>query len=61
MIGDLELLEKQLKEHPFTGLEIISERFPGRSHEDVLPDVFHSGLRRLFGRNGQSNPNGLTS
>jgi len=61
MIGDLELLEKQLKEHPFTGLEIISERFPGRSHEDVLPDVFRSGLRELFGRNGQSDPIGLAS
>jgi hypothetical protein len=50
MTGDLALLERQLKDHPFTGLEIISERFPGRNHYDVLPGEFRRGLRELFGR-----------
>jgi len=56
MTGDLALLERQLKEHPFTGLEIISERFPGRNHYDVLPDEFRSGLRGLFGPDQGSQP-----
>jgi predicted alpha/beta superfamily hydrolase len=49
MTGDLTLLERQLKENPFAGLEIIPERFPGRNHYDVVPDEFRSGLRALFG------------
>jgi hypothetical protein len=49
MTGDLEILERQLKEHPFAGLEIVTERFPGKNHYDVLPDEFRRGLHGLFG------------
>jgi predicted alpha/beta superfamily hydrolase len=49
MLGDLDLLERQLTEHPFSGLEVISERLPGKNHYDVLPDEFRLGLRALFG------------
>jgi hypothetical protein len=50
MTGDLALLERQLMDHPFAGLEIISERLHGRNHYDVLPDEFRRGLHRLYGR-----------
>lgn len=49
MTGDLELLERQLKGRPFVGLEVVSERFPGKNHYDVLPDQFRSGLGALLG------------
>jgi predicted alpha/beta superfamily hydrolase len=49
MTGDLALLERQLKERPFAGLEVISERLPGRNHYDVLPDEFRRGFHGLFG------------
>jgi len=48
MRGDLELLEVQLAAQPFPELEIVSRRFPGRDHYNVLPDAFRDGLRRLF-------------
>lgn len=49
MTGDLALLERQLDGNPFAGLRIVSERFPGRNHYDVLPAEFRRGLGALFG------------
>lgn len=48
MTGDVKLLEDQLAARPFPQLEVISRRFAGRDHYDVLPDAFREGLRRLF-------------
>jgi predicted alpha/beta superfamily hydrolase len=50
MTGDLALLEKQLAGSPFAELELISRRFPGRNHFNVLPVAFAAGLTDLFGR-----------
>ena len=50
MTGDLALLEQQLAAQPFTGLEVISRRFPGKDHYNVVPDAFAAGLRELFGQ-----------
>ncbi len=49
MIGDLALLEKQLKARPFKGLRVDSERFAGRDHYDVVPDTLRAGLATLLG------------
>jgi predicted alpha/beta superfamily hydrolase len=48
MTGDLDLLEAQLAARPFPQLEVISRRFAGRDHYNVLPDAFREGLQRLF-------------
>jgi hypothetical protein len=48
MTGDLAMLEAQLTAQPFPQLEVISRRFPGRDHYNVLPDAFREGLRQLF-------------
>jgi len=48
MTGDLTLFEDQLAALPFPQLEIISRRFAGRDHFNVLPDAFHAGLAALF-------------
>lgn len=48
MTGDLTLLEKQLAEKPFAELEIVSRRFPGKNHYNVLPVAFAEGLKELF-------------
>jgi hypothetical protein len=49
MSSDLGLLDKQLKDHPFKGLRVVSETFPGRDHYDVLPDTLRAGLACLLG------------
>jgi len=49
MTGDLALLEKQLAERPFNGLEVIAENFPGRDHYDVVPSTMTAGLASLLG------------
>ncbi len=49
MTGDLDLLEQQLAALPFPSLEVVSRRFAGRDHYNVLPDAFGAGLRTLFG------------
>ena len=49
MAGDLALLEKQLGERPFSGLTVVSERFPGRDHYDSAPLGMREGLARLLG------------
>jgi predicted alpha/beta superfamily hydrolase len=48
MLGDLLLLEKQLAERPFAGLQITSVKFSGRDHYNVTPDLFSAGLRTFF-------------
>jgi len=48
MLGDLLLLEKQLAERPFAGLQITSVKFQGRDHYNVTPDLFSAGLRMFF-------------
>jgi predicted alpha/beta superfamily hydrolase len=48
MIGDLLLMEKQLAERPFAGLQITSVKFPGRDHYNVTPELFSAGLRTFF-------------
>jgi uncharacterized protein len=49
MLGDLGMLEKQLKDHPFTGLSTTSCQFAGRDHYDAPPDTVRSGLADLLG------------
>ena len=48
MLGDLELLEGQLRSAPLAGLEWTSRRFPDHNHHDVLPTSFSAGLRWLY-------------
>ncbi len=48
MIGDLVLMEAQLAEWPFAGLQITSVKFPGRDHYNVMPDLFSAGLSMFF-------------
>jgi uncharacterized protein len=48
MIGDLALMEKQLAERPFAGLQVTSVKFPGRDHYNIMPDLFSAGLRTFF-------------
>jgi predicted alpha/beta superfamily hydrolase len=49
MTGDLGLLEKQLRNRPFSGLRVDSEVFPGRDHYDVVPHSIRGGLAMLLG------------
>jgi predicted alpha/beta superfamily hydrolase len=49
MEGDLALLEKQLSDRPFSGLSVMSERFPGRDHYNSAPPAMMEGLARLLG------------
>lgn len=50
MLGDMDLLEKQLRERPFEGLEVAAERFPGRDHYDVVSISVRAGLASLLGK-----------
>jgi len=54
MTADLDALEKQLGERPFEGLRVISERFPGRDHYDVVPLTLAAGLASLMGNDFDS-------
>jgi predicted alpha/beta superfamily hydrolase len=49
MAADLGLLEKQLAERPFGGLRLVSERFAGHDHYDVVPYAMTAGLASLLG------------
>jgi predicted alpha/beta superfamily hydrolase len=49
MMGDLALLEQELKERPFEGLHLAIERFPGHDHYDVVPRTMAAGLTALLG------------
>lgn len=48
MTTDLEMFEQQLAAHPFPALQVISQRFPGRDHYNVLEEAFRAGLGALF-------------
>ena len=49
MTEDLALLENQLKARPFAGLQVLSERFPGRDHYNAVPFTVPAGLASLLG------------
>ena len=49
MTGDLALLEKQLGDSPFGGLDVVSESFKGRDHYDAVPLTIAGGLASLLG------------
>lgn len=49
MTGDLALLEGQLAGGPLPRLEIVTRRFTGRDHYNVLGDAFRAGLEALYG------------
>jgi predicted alpha/beta superfamily hydrolase len=49
MLGDLDLLRKQLRERPFSGLRVKTEKFPGRNHYNSAPDILAGGLADLLG------------
>jgi predicted alpha/beta superfamily hydrolase len=44
MTGDLALFEQQLAARPFSGLQVFSERFPGRDHYNAAADCLRAGL-----------------
>jgi hypothetical protein len=44
----MELLEKQLRERPFPGLEYTFQRFPEKDHYNALPIAYAVGSRWLF-------------
>lgn len=48
MRTDLAALEGQLQSEPFAGLDFHVQRFPGREHVDVIPDLLAAGLRWLL-------------
>jgi len=48
-LADFALLETQLAAKPFEQLEIISRRFPKKTHFNVLSVAFQTGLQELFG------------
>jgi uncharacterized protein len=50
MLGDLALFDQQLAARPFADLRITTERFAGRDHYNLVPDLFTAGLRALFGQ-----------
>jgi len=56
MLGDLALMETQLAERPFAGLQITSVKFPDRDHYNVTPDLFSAGLRVFFTPRPQRAP-----
>jgi predicted alpha/beta superfamily hydrolase len=49
MNADLGLLEKQLQARPFEGLRVVSERFPGLDHYNVVGHSVRAGLASLLG------------
>jgi hypothetical protein len=49
MIGDVELLQRQLKERPFSDLEVKEETFPGLNHYNSAAEAMTGGLSYLLG------------
>jgi ferri-bacillibactin esterase len=49
MLGDLGLLEKQLKDRPFKGLGITSATFKGLDHYNSAGEILAAGLADLLG------------
>jgi predicted alpha/beta superfamily hydrolase len=56
MTTDLEQFEQQLSAAPFPSLEVITQRFPGRDHYNVLEDAYAAGLTSLFGADSSQLP-----
>jgi hypothetical protein len=48
MRTDLAALERQLQTEPFAGLDFHVQRFPGREHVDVIPELLAAGLSWLL-------------
>lgn len=48
-LDDFRVLADRLAAKPFRKLDISSQRFPNRTHFNVLPDAFAAGLTALFG------------
>jgi predicted alpha/beta superfamily hydrolase len=49
MLGDLGLLEKQLKDRPFKGLGITSATFTGLDHYNSAAEILSAGFTDLLG------------
>jgi uncharacterized protein len=49
MLTDLDLLQAELTNDPFTGLVIHREDFPKKNHFNSINPAFRSGLQCLFG------------
>ena len=56
MVTDLDLLEKQLAQKPFSQLHIHSERFPEHNHYNAIGVGFRAGLTSLFSPKLPSSP-----
>ena len=48
MKHDFDVLESALREKPFDGLKVFSQKFPGYTHYNILPALFRAGLRCLL-------------
>jgi predicted alpha/beta superfamily hydrolase len=49
MLGDLDLLNGQLRDRPFSGLSVKTETFPGRDHYNSVAQILAGGLAYLLG------------
>jgi uncharacterized protein len=49
MLGDLDLLRKQLRGRPFSGLRVKTETFKGRDHYNSAGEILKGGLAFLLG------------
>jgi uncharacterized protein len=49
MLGDLDLLRRQLADQPFLGLKVKTEIFPGKNHYDSASEIMTGGLTYLLG------------
>jgi uncharacterized protein len=49
MLGDIDLLKKQLADRPFSDLEVREEIFPGLDHYTSAPEIMTGGLTYLLG------------
>lgn len=48
MTADFARFERQLASAPFGNLEVISKKFPGHDHYDLLPSLFRAALSTLL-------------
>jgi hypothetical protein len=49
MLGDLDLLRKQLRDRPFSGLRVKTETFPGLDHYNSAEEILKGGVAFLLG------------
>jgi uncharacterized protein len=49
MLGDLDLLRRQLRDRPFSGLKVKAQVFPGLDHYNSAPGLLAGGLAFLLG------------